>query len=121
MKKDRPRTSRQRYLRFVEDYKARRLDTEEEEKKTEDAEKPGDGAQKPEDRKAKRREHLRAYCRWLRPHRYAVAVVFFYALIAAALEMVEPLFMRFIIDHALLDTTADAATRARRLQTAGLV
>ena len=51
---------------------------------------------------------MRDYLRWLWPHRYAVAVVFLLALVRAGLEMIEPLFMRFIIDRVLLNTALDA-------------
>ena len=59
--------SRKRYLKFLGDYRARRLDDEDEGKGQGQAPSPG--------RKAKRREYLRDYLRWLRPHRYAIAGV----------------------------------------------
>ena len=59
--------------------------------------------------RGKRREYLREYLRWLWPHRYAVGTVFALALLGAGLEMVEPLFMRFIIDRVLLNTALDTA------------
>src|SRR5207237_932520 len=102
----------------VDDYKHGRLDKDDFEKPkppTEDAEKPGEQPKDPKERKAKRREYLRAYFRWLWPHRYAVAVVFVLALMVASLQLVEPLFMRFIIDRSLLRTNLDLATRIRRL------
>ena len=46
---------------------------------------------------------MRAYLRYLRPHLYGVAAIFLLALVAAGLEMIEPLFMRFIVDRVLLD------------------
>src|SRR5207248_7571037 len=69
----------------------------------------------PPPRRAKRREYPRQYLRWLRPVRSAIAAVFFLALIRAGLEMVEPLFMRFIVDRVLLNKTLDAAARFGRL------
>ena len=59
----------------------------------------------PRPAREKRRGDLRDYFRWLWPHRYAVGALFLFALLAAALQMVEPLFMRFIIDQVLLNTT----------------
>ncbi len=50
--------------------------------------------------------YVRAYLRWLRPHRFAIGAVFTLALMRAGLEMIEPLFMRFIIDHVLLERGA---------------
>src|SRR5205814_10559145 len=43
-----------------------------------------------------RRAYVRDYLRWLRPHWYELGVVFVLALAVAGLQMVEPLFMRFI-------------------------
>jgi ATP-binding cassette subfamily B protein len=113
--KEHPRSSRQRYRRFVEDYKQRRLDD------VDDDGKPKPKEEQPKDPKqrAKRREHLRDYVRWLWPHRFAVAFVFFLALLKAGTEMIEPLFMRYIIDRVLLNQTLDTAARLSRLQFAG--
>jgi ATP-binding cassette, subfamily B, bacterial len=108
-----PRSSRKRYRGFVQDYKHGRLDDAEEEKHK----KSGLPAAKSPS--GKRREYLREYLRWLWPYRYAVAAVFFFALLAGGLEMIEPLFMRFIIDKVLLNASLDSATRLRRLQLAG--
>ena len=41
------------------------------------------------------------------------------ALIGTGLQMIEPLFMRFIIDRVLLNTALDTATRLNRLNLAG--
>ena len=133
------RSSRHRYRGFVQDYKARRLDDPADKnqngKPRDDAAlngqdgKPLDTAvstngetadQQPEQvTKQKRRQYLREYLRWLWPHRYAVGLVFFLALITAGLQMIEPLFMRFIIDRILLNTTLDSAERLPLLNIAG--
>jgi ATP-binding cassette subfamily B protein/subfamily B ATP-binding cassette protein MsbA len=103
---------------FVEQYKARKLDEALESK-------PGtspadDGAGKaPSDKKAKRRQHLRGYVRWLRPHRGAIAVVFLLALAGAGIDVIQPLFSRYIIDRVLLERGLDSAARVLRLQLAG--
>jgi ATP-binding cassette, subfamily B, bacterial len=109
----RPRSSRQRYRDFVADYKARRLDDS-----TERAQDGAAGEPRPPQR-GKRRQYLREYVRWLRPHRYALAGVFGFALVVAGLEMVEPLFMRYIIDHVLLAAGLDPVSRLARLNLAG--
>ena len=62
---------------------------------------------------------MREYLRWLRPHRYAVGALFVLALLAAGLELLEPLFMRFIIDKVLLNTGLAPASRLGRLHLAG--
>ncbi|MEI6357422.1 MAG: ABC transporter ATP-binding protein, partial [Verrucomicrobiota bacterium] len=69
--------------------------------------------------KGRRREHLREYVRWLKPHRAGIGVMFVFAVIAAGLQMMEPLFMRFIVDRVLLDTSLDRASRLGKLHWAG--
>jgi ATP-binding cassette subfamily B protein/subfamily B ATP-binding cassette protein MsbA len=116
---ERPRSSRQRYRAFVEDYKRGRLD---------DAAGSGDpgkaagGATPPgptDQGRGKRRAYLREYLRRLRSHRYAVGAIILFALAVAGLEMVEPLFLRYIVDRVLLDTELEPASRLARLQLAG--
>jgi ATP-binding cassette subfamily B protein len=120
MATDRPRSSRQRYLRFVEDYRLRRLDDSDGAATAPDA---AAGAVPPRRSllAGPRRQYLREYLRWLRPHRYAVGVVFALSLVGAGLQMVEPLFMRYIIDSVLLNDALDTAARLGRLHTAGMV
>ena len=107
--------SRQRYRDFVQDYKNQRLD-----EKTDASEDTSAQGSKRE-RRGHRREYLREYLRWLRPHRWAFATVFVLALVVAGLQMIEPLFMRFIIDRVLLNTKLDMAARLSRLNLAGAV
>ena len=57
--------------------------------------------------------------RWLRPYRYALAGVFALALLVAGLEMIEPLFMRHIIDRILLNAGLDPTSRLLRLNVTG--
>src|SRR5882724_3500615 len=92
---DRPRSSRQRYRAFVQDYKKRRLDDPsgagEDQKGTDDSSSPGENLTAEESRskrRGKRREYLREYLRWLWPHRYAVAALLVVALVGAGLQMV---------------------------------
>ncbi len=108
-----PRSSRERYRRFAEDYRHGRLDDV--------ADKPGDESKVADARvrRARRREYLRDYLRWLRPHRGKIAVVFLFALVAAGLAMIEPLFLRFIVDRVLLNPELDTAGRLTRLHLAG--
>jgi ATP-binding cassette subfamily B protein len=117
----RPRSSRQRYGQFVLDYRGKRLDESIEAKTQPKAAEPasnGEAAPRP-DRRGKRRAYLREYLRWLRPHRYAVAGVMVLALGVAAMEMIEPLFMRFIVDKVLLSHDLDTPTMLARLNLAG--
>jgi len=116
------RSSRHRYRGFVQKYKRGQLDESADgadQKQPDQAAKAAADGSVSELPRAKRREHLRAYLRWLWPHRYAVGALFVLALLAGGLEMVEPLFMRFIIDRVLLNTTLDWASRLRHLNLAG--
>ena len=125
-RKEHARSSRERYRHFVQDYKHRRLDdseeTDENQKQRDDSARAGEDAsatKSKRERRSKRRQYVREYLRWLRPHRYAVGALFVLALLVAGLEMVEPLFMRFIIDKVLLNSGLDTASRLTRLHLAG--
>lgn len=113
----RPRSSRQRFRAFLEDYRHGRLDA------LTDAARQSQSLTAAEAdavaRKGRRRAYVREYLRWLAPHWKAVAVVFVLALLGAGLQLVEPLFMRHIIDRVLLPTDLDAGTRLRRLNLVG--
>jgi ATP-binding cassette subfamily B protein/subfamily B ATP-binding cassette protein MsbA len=110
---ERPRSSRQRYRNFVQDYQEGKLyDPPSADKGTPAPDPPHRG---------QHRQYLRAYLRWLWPHRYAVAGVLFLALLAAGLQMIEPLFMRLIIDRVLLNTDLDTAERLTRLHLTGAI
>jgi len=131
-----PRSSRRRYQDFVEKYRTGQLG-DGEEVETSNASTGGastaapvsvvaEAEEKPKGllaglRRGRRREYLTEYLRWLRPHRAQISVVFLLALVVAGLQMIEPLFMRFIIDRVLLNETLDAAARMRRLHTAGAI
>jgi len=117
----RPLSSRERYRAFVEDYRQRRLDDSTDSGTPKRDDKPSADEAAPKKKPAaERRKYIRDYLRWLRPHRWAVALVFLLALVAGALQMVEPLFMRFIIDHVLLNKALDAVGRLARLHVAGV-
>ena len=121
--KSHPRSSRQRYRVFVQDYKAQRLDDPVESGK--DHKPPAgqatvaEGSNDRTPRRGKRRQRAREYLGWLRPYRYTIAAVFLCALAAAGLEMIQPLFMRFIIDRVLLSKQLDQAERILRLNLVG--
>jgi len=105
------RPSRALYRDFVAAYREHRLDP------------PDGGTDKappaPRAAPGKRREYLREYIAWLWPHRFAIVTFFGLALLAAGLEMVEPLFMRFIIDRVLLNTALGMPERISRLHVTG--
>ncbi len=115
-----PRSSRKRFNIFVKDYRAKRLDEATEADKNKKTEEPAlskEDAKK--ERQGKRRQYLREYFRWLWPHRFAVGGVFLFALLVAGLEMIEPLFMKLIIDNVLLNTALDTSSRLVQLQLIG--
>src|SRR5438309_1529157 len=125
---ERARSSRRRYRAFVQDYKGRRLDDSdeggEEPKRFDDPTNAGEDL-RPADsrskRRGKRREYLREYLRWLWAHRYAVGALLVIALVGAGLEMIEPLFMRFMVDGVLLNTKLELVSRLVRLNLTGAV
>jgi len=110
-----PKSSRRRYLDFIQDYRHRRLDDEKEGGKGGPPEKPDS----PGEKRGKRRAYLRTYFRWLRPHRAGVVSVMLFAVLVAAFEMIEPLFLRFIVDRVLMNAGLDAESRLLHLHVAG--
>jgi ATP-binding cassette subfamily B protein len=130
---DRPRTSKRKYREFVEDYKAHRLDElidaqnaalaragmgpEQAPDPKKDEADPKTG-KKPRISK-KRREYIRMYLRWLKPHRGMLSGVIVFAILLATFEMIEPLFMRTIIDKVLLNTAVDTASKFQKLNLIG--
>jgi ATP-binding cassette subfamily B protein/subfamily B ATP-binding cassette protein MsbA len=107
------RSSRKDYHAFRESYSKRRL---------EDPAEPSAAAPpvgRPGLMRGRRREYMRDYLGWLRPHRGAIAVLFGLALVTAGLQMIEPLFMRYIIDNVLLDDALEAGARLRTLNLTG--
>jgi len=106
------RSSRLRHRQFVADYRAGRLDDGDTERTPTD----------PSDRglfTGKRGRYLRDYLRWLRPHRHAVIGLFLLSLVGAGMQMIEPLFMRFMIDRVILLPGLETAARLSRLHFAG--
>jgi len=106
-------SSHQRYRTFVQDYKHGRLDDTTEGNEGQSAEESR------QQRRSRRREYLRDYVSWLKPYRVAVAFVFLFALLGAGLQMIEPLFMRFIIDNVLLNSALDSVSRFNQLRLVG--
>jgi len=115
--RERPRSSRQRYRQFVADYGKQRLDDlNEDQRRLSAGGKPDAGGRKSS---AGRRHYVREYLLWLKPHRAAVGGFILLALAVAGLQMIEPLFLRSIVDHVLLDKTHDNAARLLRLNLTG--
>lgn len=120
----RARSSRHRYRQFRENYRKGKLDYPDDPKVHPPAATPADpaavvGAKRKLLLSGERRAYLRNYLHWLWPHRSSISVVFALGIIAAGMEMLAPLFMRFIIDRVLLNDALDMPSRLTRLQTAG--
>jgi ATP-binding cassette subfamily B protein/subfamily B ATP-binding cassette protein MsbA len=110
-------SSRQRFRQFVEDYRHRRLDElNEGRKRLTNAEA---GNRKKSGRT--RRQYVGEYLRWLLPHRTAVVGFVLLALAVAGLQMIEPLFLRRIVDKVLLNKDLDNAARIRLLNITGAI
>jgi len=105
-------SSRHQYDAFRDNYRLGGLDAATEK----DAREPRERA-----RGRARREYLRDYLRWLRPHRGSVIVLFVLALAVAGLQMIEPLFMRFIVDRVLLVEGVERSSRLWLLNLAGAI
>ena len=101
-------SSRKVFLRFINSYK---LGQSSESGKSKPLLSAGSLA------RDKLREDFLNYVRWLWPWRHAVAIVLIFALLAAGLQMIEPLFIRFIIDRVLLNKELDSAARLVRVHT----
>ncbi|MEM8678863.1 MAG: ABC transporter ATP-binding protein [Planctomycetota bacterium] len=107
------RTSRARYDQFRTYYKEGRLD----ELARDDVEERDE--QEPKSR-GSRRHYLREYATWLWPHRWAAGVIIVLAIIIAGFEMIQPLFMRYIVDNILIKD-APSATKISQLHYVGLL
>ncbi len=107
-------SSRARYREFVEAYHRGTLN--EPKRTTGEPSEPSEpgGKRSWRDRLlgGDRKAHLRSYLRWLAPHRGRLIAVCLLALCTAGVEMIQPLFLRYIVDQVLLVT---GLARERRL------
>jgi ATP-binding cassette subfamily B protein len=126
-------SSRKRYRQFVEDYKKHRLDElidaqnaalaragmgPEPVPEKPEPEPESKGGKKPRLSK-KRREYIRLYLRWLKPQRKMLVGVIIFAILLAVMEMIEPLFMRTIIDKVLMNDALSMPERFSQLNLIG--
>ena len=113
-------TSKSRFREFLEkfrrgEFKQSSPEDETDENESGDSDDSGRGQKRKKltpEQKAKRRGYLRLYIRRLWIHWKLVALLIFFALAVACLDMVQPLFMRHIIDNVLLGD----GTRSSKLQ-----
>jgi ATP-binding cassette subfamily B protein/subfamily B ATP-binding cassette protein MsbA len=125
-------TSRQRYREFVDAYRRRALaDPQQSETTGErgaDAPTPPVSDTPPRSWRARvlqrivrgdQRAYLRSYLAWLAPHRSRLVAVAALAMASAGLEMIEPLFLRFIVDNVLLKDSVARSDKFFLLNAAG--
>ena len=109
------RNSRSRFVDFL-----RRFSEKEADKDGLKEDRAGEGDEKnPALSKQKRRQYLRLYIRRLWPHWRMVAFLSTVAVCIAVLEILQPLFGRYIIDQILLDDTKTMAEKATSLNITG--
>jgi ATP-binding cassette, subfamily B, bacterial len=104
-------SSRHQYDAFRENYRRGGLDAATEKQSGEPREQTT--------RRRARRRYLGDYFHWLEPHRGSIVILFALALAVAGLEMIEPLFMRFIVDRVLLVEGIEPSSRLWLLNAAG--
>lgn len=87
-------SSHQRYDAFRQAYKDRRL---------EELSVSGDAPDKTQPvEKADRRRYLGSYASWFRPHLLGIVILLLLSAIGAGLDMLPPLFLRYVVDRVLL-------------------
>ena len=125
--------SRSRFQQFVEKFNSGKLkrETDDSESSPEPTEDTGGKSNGVEDepsrsegdgkpaRKAKRRNYVKLYIRQLWPHWRMVSSLVVLAIVVSVLEIIQPLFVRYIFDDVLL-ADSDADERLWHLNLAGL-
>ena len=95
---DRNRNSKSRFRDFLSKFKKGELKSALEEEKDDE----NNGEQDDAKRKKKRRSYLKLYARRLWPHWRLVSVLVVLAILVSVLEIIQPLFARYIFDDVLL-------------------
>ncbi|MFK7768312.1 MAG: ABC transporter ATP-binding protein [Mariniblastus sp.] len=99
-KKPLAKTSRGRFGEFLGKFNSGEFKKDKEEK--DEKNKPSDDLESKREKKKRQRGYLRLYVDRLWPHWKMVALLGFLAVSVSALEMIQPLFARYIIDQILL-------------------
>ncbi len=95
----RPKTSRLRFADFLERFRRGEFRHA---VVNDDESAPPDETRNDPQRRQKRRGYVRSYIRQLWPHWRTVALLVLLALLVAGLDLIQPLFVRHIIDNVLL-------------------
>ncbi len=111
------KTSKGRFGKFLDKFQSGEYSKSEKDsdKKEEDSQ---DDREKKRDKKKKQRGYLRLYINRLWPHWKMVALLSFLAVSVSLLEMIQPLFARYIIDQVLLGELSNS-DRVIRLNLVG--
>ena len=107
------RSSRRRFEEFRLAFRRGDTDRFTREDHEEDTERRGD--------KQTQRRYLRKYAEWLWPHRYMAGLIIFLSLLVAGLEMIQPLFMRHIVDRVLLPENMSRLQKISHLNVTGAI
>ena len=99
-------SSKSRFAEFLGKYRRRELGKDSNEENGKDQESAESKS------KSNRKSYLRLYARKLWPHWQVVLLLVFLAIVVSVLEIIQPLFARYIFDDVLLaDISADAKIR----------
>lgn len=119
-----PTTSRRRYQRFLERFRRNEIGKSHERLPSNDSAARTESEQSTPprskaERRMRRRKYMRLYFAELRPHIFSVALLIGLSLAIAMLDMIQPLFYRYIVDNILLDTTMNSSAKIRALHWVG--
>lgn len=115
-----PQTSKSRFAEFVDKFKSGQLKRE----RDEDGSESDDDSKPDEDKSKKkqlRRNYLKIYIRRLWPHWKMVAVLAALAILVSVLEIIQPLFARYIFDDVLLAENLTTSERIWKLNVVGAI
>ncbi|MDG1875218.1 MAG: ABC transporter ATP-binding protein, partial [Mariniblastus sp.] len=113
-----PKTSKGRFGEFVGKLKSGQLGNDRHSKSEQEANSKGRKKRKDPEAKRRQRGYLRLYIKQLWPHWRMVAVLGVLAVSVSVLELVQPLFARYIIDQILL-ADLEATSRFVKLNLVG--
>lgn len=113
-----PQTSKSRFAEFVEKFRSGQLKRERDDEGS-DSDQNTDQDQDKSEKKKLRRNYLRIYIRRLWPHWRMVAVLVGLAILVSILEIIQPLFARYIFDDVLLAEDLSPSERIWKLNLVG--
>ena len=119
------KTSKLRFAEFVGKFRGGELKRERDNKNDFESKNAKDNDSEDEtskqEKKKRRRGYLRKYVQQLWPHSRMVALLIILAILFSILEIVQPLFARYIFDEVLLNDDLTPSQRIWRLNTVGLL